>query len=47
MDPINNMFKYVLGDMKPKYEKLLTKLGIHLNTDEAALTGKKLLKCIM
>jgi len=47
MDPILNMFRYVLNDQKKKYQKLLNQLDIKLTPDEEAETGKKLLKCIM
>ena len=47
MDPILNLFRYVLNDQKKKYTKLLNQLDIKLTPDEEAESGKKLLKCIM
>lgn len=47
MDPIINLFKYVLADDKKKYTKLLEKLDIKLTVDDERETGKKLIKAIM
>jgi len=47
MEPILDMFRYVLADDKKKYGKMLTKFDIKLTPDDEAEQGKKLLKAIM
>jgi len=47
MEPIIDMFKYVLVDDKKHYTKLLNKLDIKLSVEDEVLSGKKLLKSIM
>lgn len=47
MDPISKLFRAVMGDDKPAYEKMLTSLNITLKTEEKEQTGKALLKTIM
>jgi len=47
MDPIINLFDYVLKDKKEKYMKLLNKWDIKLTPEDEGLSGKKLLTAIM
>lgn len=35
MDPIITLYKAIMNDDKKKYEKLMKKLDIHINADEA------------
>jgi len=47
MDPICQLFKNIMNNDKPKYEKMLEQLGITLKGDDKALEGKPLLKKCM
>ena len=47
MDPIMNIFRYVLNDEKKKYKKLIEKMEIKLTAEDEQETGKKLVKAIM
>jgi len=47
MDPICQLFTSIMNDDKPKYEKMLTTLGIELKGDDKSLTSKTLLKRVM
>lgn len=47
MDPISKLFKAIMGDDKPTYEKMFTALNVQLSPDEKEQTGKILLKTVM
>eukprot|EP00918_Siedleckia_nematoides_P106914 GHVU01233192.1.p1 GENE.GHVU01233192.1~~GHVU01233192.1.p1 ORF type:complete len:833 (+),score=141.07 GHVU01233192.1:188-2686(+) len=47
MDPICQMFTSIMGEDKPKYEKMLGSLGVTLLGEDKNLTGKPLLKRVM
>merc|ERR1719316_2305730 len=47
MTPINQLMTAIMNDDKPKYEKMMTSLGITLKGDEKQLLGKPLMKRCM
>merc|ERR1712217_277940 len=44
MGPIAQLMRAIMNDDKPKYEKMMTTLGITLKGDDKNLTGKPLMK---
>lgn len=46
-DPIDQLFKSIMNNETEKYNKMITSLGIQLNSEERDLTGKMLLKTVM
>jgi len=47
MGPIAQLMRAIMNDDKPKYEKMMTTLGVVLKGDDKALTGKPLMKRTM
>eukprot|EP00922_Rhytidocystis_sp_ex-Travisia-forbesii_P032948 GHVS01049017.1.p1 GENE.GHVS01049017.1~~GHVS01049017.1.p1 ORF type:complete len:833 (+),score=77.25 GHVS01049017.1:95-2593(+) len=47
MDPMCELFKSIMGDDKPKYQKMLANLGVELKGDDKNLLAKPLLKRVM
>merc|ERR1719476_1169317 len=47
MTPINQLMRAIMNDDKPKYEKMMTTLGIVLKGDDKSLLGKPLMKRTM
>jgi len=47
LDPIVQLVRAIINDDKPKYEKMMTTLGVQLKGEDKTLTGKPLLKRVM
>jgi len=47
MGPIAQLMRAIMNDDKPKYEKMMTTLGVTLKGDDRALVGKPLMKRTM
>merc|ERR1719178_7588 len=47
MTPISQLMRAIMNEDKPKYEKMMTTLGITLKGDDRSLTGKPLMKRTM
>jgi elongation factor 2 len=47
MGPIAQLMRAIMNDDKPKYEKMMTTLGVTLKGDDRQLTGKPLMKRTM
>jgi elongation factor 2 len=47
MGPIAQLMRAIMNDDKPKYEKMMTTLGVTLKGDDKQLTGKPLMKRTM
>jgi len=47
MGPIAQLMRAIMNDDKPKYEKMMTTLGVVLKGDDRQLTGKPLMKRTM